>query len=63
VQEGRERMVMTVVTNIKKVEENCTKLCEESEKIWIELVEDLEMKVVEARLREEKKGYNKLQIR
>jgi len=54
VQEGRERMPMTVVTNIKKVEENCTKLCEEREKIWIDLAEELEMKVMEARLREEK---------
>jgi len=30
VREGRERMVMTTVTNIKKIEEECAKLCEES---------------------------------
>jgi uncharacterized protein (DUF3084 family) len=32
VREGRERMMMTTVTNIKKIEEECTKLCEESTK-------------------------------
>jgi hypothetical protein len=28
--EGRERTMMTVIENIKKVEEECAKLCEES---------------------------------
>jgi hypothetical protein len=37
VQEGRERMATTTVTNIKKVEENCAKLYEESAQIWTEL--------------------------
>jgi hypothetical protein len=34
------------------VEEECAKLCEESAQIWTDLVEDPEMKVVEAKLRE-----------
>jgi hypothetical protein len=34
------------------VEEECTKLCEESTQIWKDLVEDPDMKVVEAKLRE-----------
>jgi hypothetical protein len=51
VREGRERMTMTVVTNIK-VEEECAKLYEESMQIWIDLVEYPKMKVVEAKLRE-----------
>jgi hypothetical protein len=28
VREGRKRMVMKIVANIKKVEEECTKICE-----------------------------------
>jgi hypothetical protein len=52
VREGRERMAMKTFTNIKKVEEECAKIYEESTQIWIDLVEDPEMKVVEAKLRE-----------
>jgi hypothetical protein len=35
--EGREKMTMTVIENIKKLEEECAKLCEESAQIWTEL--------------------------
>jgi hypothetical protein len=47
-----EREQMMTVENIKKLEEECTKLCEESAQIWTNLMEDPEMKVVEARLRD-----------
>jgi hypothetical protein len=48
----RERTSMTVVASIKTLEEECTKLCEESTQIWTNLMEDPEMKVLEARLRD-----------
>jgi hypothetical protein len=31
--EGRERMEITTFSNIKKMEEQCTKICEESAQI------------------------------
>jgi DNA repair exonuclease SbcCD ATPase subunit len=40
VHEGRVRMEMTTVSNIKKVEDECTKLCEESVQVWTELMGD-----------------------
>jgi len=49
---GRERTMMTTITNIKKLEEECTKLYEESAQIWTNLVEDPKIKVVEAKLRD-----------
>jgi hypothetical protein len=52
VREGRKRMTTTTVANIKKIEGECTKLCEENAQVWTELIEDPEMKVVEAKLRE-----------
>jgi hypothetical protein len=48
--------MMTTIENIKKMEGECTKLCEESAQIWTNLVEDPKMKVVEARLRDAGKG-------
>jgi hypothetical protein len=48
VHEGRERMTMKTISNIKKVEGECSKLCEESAHIWTEIIEDPEMKGVEA---------------
>jgi hypothetical protein len=50
--EGRDKMEMTIVANIKKVEEEFAKLCEESAQIWTDLVEYLEMKAMEVKLRE-----------
>jgi hypothetical protein len=51
--EGRERMTtLTTIANIKKVEEECTKICEESVQIWTDLVEDPEMKAMEEKLRD-----------
>jgi hypothetical protein len=44
-------MVMTTVSNIKRIEGECTKLCEESAGLD-KLVEDPEMKAIEAKLRE-----------
>jgi hypothetical protein len=49
---GRERTTMTVIANIKKVEEECMKRYKESAQIWTDLVEDPEMKVMEEKLRE-----------
>jgi hypothetical protein len=43
---------MKIVANIKKIEEECAKLCEESVQIWTDLVEDPNLKVIEAKLRE-----------
>jgi hypothetical protein len=61
VRAGRERMMMTTITNIKKVEEECAKLYEESVQIWKDLVEYPEMKVMEAKLREAQEKANKIQ--
>jgi hypothetical protein len=47
---GRERSAMTAVANIKKLDKECAKLCEESVQIWTNIMEDPEMNVVEARL-------------
>jgi hypothetical protein len=52
VHEGRKRTTTTTVANIKKIEGECMKLCEENAQVWTKLIEDLEMKVVEAKLRE-----------
>jgi hypothetical protein len=41
-----------MIANIKKVEEEWKKLCEERMQIWTDLVEDPEMKDVEKKLRE-----------
>jgi hypothetical protein len=41
---------MTAVENIKRLEEECAKLCEESAHIWTNLMDDLEMKVLEDKL-------------
>jgi len=41
-----------LVAKIKKFEDDCAILCEESAKVWEEIMEYLEMKVVEAKLRE-----------
>jgi hypothetical protein len=43
---------MTSVASIKRLDEECVKLCEESMQIWTNMMEDPEMKVVEARLRD-----------
>jgi predicted nucleic acid-binding Zn-ribbon protein len=48
----RERTIMTIIENIKKLDEECTNLCEERTHIWKNLMEDSEMKSVEARLRD-----------
>jgi hypothetical protein len=48
----REITSMTTVENIKKLDEECTKLCEESTQIWKTLMEDPKMKVVEDILRD-----------
>jgi len=57
-EEEKERK-MTFVANIKKVEEECTKLCEESTQIWIDLVEDPKMKDVEEKLMEAQESSQK----
>jgi hypothetical protein len=54
VHKGRERMEMKKISNIKKVEGECAKLCEERKHIWTELVEDPKIKEMEARLRDAK---------
>ena len=54
--EGKVRMATTKISNIKKIEGECTKLYEESAQIWTELVEDPEMKAMEAKLREVKEN-------
>jgi hypothetical protein len=43
---------MKVVANIKKMEEECVKLCKENVQIWTDLVEDPQMKIVEEKIRE-----------
>jgi galactokinase/mevalonate kinase-like predicted kinase len=50
--EVKERMALATVANVNKVEEECDKISEESAQIWTDLVEDHEMKDVQAKLRE-----------
>jgi hypothetical protein len=52
VHRGKMRTTTTIVANIKKIEGECMKLCEENAQVWKELIEYLDMKVVEAKLRE-----------
>jgi len=52
VREGRERMTTTYVANIKKIDDECAKLCEENAEVWIELIEYPEMKIIEENLRD-----------
>jgi hypothetical protein len=47
---GRTRTATTIVANIQKIEGECVKLCEENVQVWIELIEDMEMKVIESKL-------------
>jgi hypothetical protein len=47
---GRTRTTTTIVANIQKIEGECVKLCEENVQVWIELIEDMEMKVIESKL-------------
>jgi hypothetical protein len=49
--EQRERTNITLVAIIMSLEEVCAKLCEEITQLWTKLTENLEMKVVEERLR------------
>jgi hypothetical protein len=41
VHEGRVRMEMTSVSNIKKVEYECANICEESLQVWTKIMGDL----------------------
>ena len=43
-------MAMTTIANIKKIGEECSKLCDESEQIYTNLVENTNMKVVQDKL-------------
>jgi hypothetical protein len=45
-------METITISNIKKVEDKCAKLCKESVQVWIELMRDPKMKGIEAKLRE-----------
>jgi len=49
--EQRERTTMTSIKIIKSLDEECASLCEESTQVWTKLIEDMNMKVVEERLR------------
>jgi hypothetical protein len=44
--------VTTTVVNIKKIEGECTKPCEERAQIWTDLVDDSEMKDIDSKIRE-----------
>ena len=48
----RERTIMTIIENIKKLDEECTNLCEERTHIWNNLMEDPKINSMEARLRD-----------
>jgi hypothetical protein len=50
--EQREITAITLVESIKRLDEECVKLCEESVQIWTNLMEDMEMKDVEDILRD-----------
>jgi hypothetical protein len=51
---GGEIMETITITNIKKIQEECTKICEESAQVWKKLIEYPEIKAIEAKLREVK---------
>jgi hypothetical protein len=51
--------MMTTVENIKKLEKECTNLCDESEQIWTNMIEYPTMKVVEYRLRDAQEKVQK----
>jgi type IV secretory pathway VirB4 component len=42
---GRERTTMTAIENLKRLDEECTNICEESAQIWTTLMDDPYMKV------------------
>jgi len=46
------RTATTTISHIKKTEGECAKLCKENAQVWTGLIEDPEMKVVEAKIRE-----------
>jgi hypothetical protein len=52
--EGRKRTKTTTVSNIKKIEGEFMKLCEENTHVRKYLIEYTEMKLIEANLREVK---------
>jgi hypothetical protein len=56
--EGIMRMEMTTISKINKFEDECEFFFKESVKVWEELMGDLEMKVVEAKLREVQEHAN-----
>jgi len=61
--EGRKRMTNTGIVNIKKIEGECEKICAENAQVWTELIEDLNMKVVEGKLREVKEHVQHVEKR
>jgi hypothetical protein len=50
--EERERIAITMVVNIKKLDKECVKFYEESSQIWMNLMEDPEMEDIESKLRD-----------
>jgi hypothetical protein len=58
VHEGRLRMEMIAVAKIKKFEDECENFCEESVKVWEELMGNPEMKVVKDKLCESQEQAN-----
>jgi hypothetical protein len=50
---------MTSFVSIKRINEECTKLCEEGTQIWTNLMEDPKMKAVEGRLRDAQEKVHK----
>jgi hypothetical protein len=54
------RKTTIAVSKIKKFEDECTKFFEESEKVWEELMGNLEMKVVEEKLQEAQEHSNEV---
>jgi predicted nucleic acid-binding Zn-ribbon protein len=49
--EERERNLMTAVASIKRLEEECANLCEESTQIWTNMMDDPKMNSMESILR------------
>jgi hypothetical protein len=49
---GRVQTRETTISKIKKIEDECTKICEESVQGWKEIMGGSEMKAIEAKLRE-----------
>jgi hypothetical protein len=61
VREGIKRTKTTTLANIKNIEGECKKLCEEKVQVWKEFIQYLDMKAVEVKLIEAHKQVQQVE--